>query len=104
MDFAGATFDREHDQRRLASLLGRVKDLMSDGKYRTLLQIKAVVGGSEAGISARLRDLRKEQFGSYLVNRRRRGNPSYGVWEYQLIIPEAVFNYVTEPNGQRAFL
>lgn len=104
MNFDGLTYEPEHDRRRLTGQLERVKELMSDGHYRTLLQIKALVGGSEAGISARLRDLRKEQFGSYIVNRRRRGNPAYGVWEYQLVIPETVFNFVTETNGQRAFL
>lgn len=77
---------------------------MSDGEWRTLHQIQAIVGGSEAGISARLRDLRKEQFGTYIVNRKRRGNHSCGVWAYQLVIPNAVLNFVTEANGQRAFL
>jgi hypothetical protein len=54
---------------------------MLDGQWRTLSQIVLHVGGSEAGVSARLRDLRKQKFGAYTVNGRRR---SGGLWEYQV--------------------
>jgi len=41
-------------------------------------------GGSEAGISARLRDFRKIKFGGHKVYRRRRGEASKGLHEYRL--------------------
>jgi hypothetical protein len=62
-------------------------ELMRDGKWRTLREItEAIGGGSEAGVSARLRDFRKRSFGGHVVNRRRRGAGSAGVFEYQVII------------------
>lgn len=61
---------------------------MLDGVWRTLGEIQAQVGGSEASVSARLRDLRKDGFGSYLIDRRRRGEPSRGLHEYRLRRPE----------------
>lgn len=79
--FDGRTYDPALDQRRLEKLLGRVWALMCDGQWRTLGEIAALVGGSEAGISARLRDLRKPQFGEYVVDRRRRDG---GLFEYRV--------------------
>ena len=72
------------DLPRIATLQARVTDLMTDGQWRTLREIQAVTGGSEAGISARLRDMRKPQFGGYEVDRRRR-YPLSGVWEYRVL-------------------
>lgn len=104
MEFDGSTYQSEYDNKRLHSLLDRVKELMSDGKYRTLAEIKSIVGGSEGGVGARLRDLRKAKFGAYVLNTRRRGSPYNGLWEYQLLLPETVLHFVTETNGQVAFL
>lgn len=87
MAFDGDTFSPEHDERRLGSLLERVRELMLDGKWRSLAEIRTVAGGSEAGISARLRDLRKKKWGSYTVERRRRGDPNGGLWEYRVLQP-----------------
>lgn len=79
--FDGATFDPEKDTIRLSGQLAEVYNLMRDGRYRTLAEIRNVVSGSEAGISARLRDLRKRKWGGFTVNRRRR---TEGTFEYQL--------------------
>jgi hypothetical protein len=73
----------ERDTIRLAGQMARVFELMSDGNWRTLSEILIHAGGSEAGCSARLRDLRKKRFGGYTVNRRRRYE---GHFEYQLLI------------------
>lgn len=70
-DFDGSTYEPMHDQKRLNTQMERVKALMLDGKWRTLGEIQNVAGGSEAAISARLRDLRKERFGGYDVERMR---------------------------------
>lgn len=86
MTFDGETFDEGLDGARLSSLLVKVRTLMADGTWRTLSEICAAIGaGSEAGVSARLRDLRKEQFGGYTVERRRRGDGRRGLWEYRLL-------------------
>lgn len=76
----------ESDQRRLGSLQCRVVDLMADGRWRTLRQIADACGGSEASVSGRLRDCRKEKFqavfGHLEVERRR---VSQGTWEYRVL-------------------
>ena len=79
-----ATFDYSLDGNRLRTLRDRIRDLMLDGRWRTFSEIQLYCGGSETGISAKLRDLRKTAYGAYAVNRRRRGNPNYGLWEYQV--------------------
>ncbi len=86
MGFEGQTFNPGHDDTRLGTQLERVKGLMSDTSWRTLSEIRSQTGGSEAGISARLRDLRKTKFGGHTVLRRRRGVPSRGLWEYRLLV------------------
>lgn len=73
------------DTPRLRTLQGRVTALMADGSWRTLAEIRAAVGaGSETGISARLRDARRAACGGWNVERRRRGTPAAGLWEYRL--------------------
>lgn len=88
--FDGRTFDPVKDEIRLKGQLARVFNCMKDGRYRTLSEIRYDLSceglrpkDSEAGISARLRDLRKKRWGSHVVNRRRRGK---GLWEYQVIV------------------
>src|SRR3990167_2538802 len=97
----------EHE--RLDKLLLRVKKAMVDGQWRTLREIVELAGGSEAGVSARLRDLRKEGFGNHTVNRNRRG-PGLGLYEYQLILnpreAEAVnrkYYYAKHPKPMNDF-
>jgi hypothetical protein len=85
--FQGETFVAELDAVRLSGLLECVFGVMKDGRWRTLDEIKAATNrGTEASISARLRDLRKPKFGGYTVNRRRRGDAKKGIHEYQLKI------------------
>lgn len=83
--FDGFTVAPEHDDQRLTGQLGRVRALMADGAWRTLGEIVAAAGGSEAGCSARLRDLRKRRHGAHTVERQRRGGPSAGIFEYRLV-------------------
>ena len=84
--FDGETFDSKLDEIRLNGQLAKVYNWMSDGNWRSLSELKNLAGGSEAGCSARLRDLRKPKYGSHIVNRRRRGDPRAGTFEYQLIV------------------
>jgi hypothetical protein len=67
---------------RLARQVVRVQDLMRDGVWRTLRDIAATALCSEASASARLRDLRKPEFGGYNVERRKTAVP--GVYEYRI--------------------
>ncbi len=87
LDIDGSTYEPEHDSVRLGRQALAVFELMRDGSWRTLREITEAIGvGSEAGVSARLRDFRKARFGGNAVNRQRRGEESLGVFEYQLII------------------
>ncbi len=83
-DFDGKTYDPALDHSRLTKQLGRVWQDMSRGEWLTLTEIAAWTGDPPASISARLRDLRKPRFGGYTVNKRRRGNPEQGLFEYQM--------------------
>ena len=76
------------DGDRLTSQLQAVQALMQDGTWRTLAEIRAALGrGSEAGLSARLRESRTRQAGGWTVERQRRGDPKVGLWEYRLSKP-----------------
>jgi hypothetical protein len=85
--FSGETFDQAADGRRLTNQLDRVYALMRDGRWRTLREIARAVGGSEAGVSARLRDFRKERFQercpALQVERRRKAG---GLYEYRVVV------------------
>lgn len=69
------------------SQLDRVFRVMRDGKKRSLEKIAQMAShrrnkegkDSEAAVSARIRDLRKEEFGNHDVHSERDGN---GHWKY----------------------
>jgi hypothetical protein len=80
--FDGATFEPEQDQERLTGQLATVREYMLAIRlWCSLAELHGVLRIPEASISARLRDLRKPKFGSYLVERRRR---SPGTFEYRV--------------------
>mgnify|MGYP000511744237 CR=1 FL=1 len=80
LNFDGPAIEPE-DVPRLGRQLEAVRALMADGRWRTLAEIQESVGGSEAGVSARLRDLRKPKFGGLTVARKR---DEYGVYWYRI--------------------
>lgn len=82
--FNGPAYDHARDHARLGRQLDRVRDLMLDGEWRTLEEIGAATGDPVASISAQLRHLRKARFGGFLVEKRHRGEPGIGLWEYQV--------------------
>lgn len=96
MRYNGPSYDPQFDEDRLDKQLGRVFALMIDGKWRTLNEISRNTGDPESSVSAQLRHLRKDRFGSYVVNRRPRGIREIGLWEYQLLKPPKKF----DENGQ----
>ena len=77
------------DEKRLGKQLARIKEVMLKASeinyWITLRELSFVTHYGEASISARVRDLRKEQFGGYTVERRRRGDPTKGIWEYLIV-------------------
>src|SRR5258708_28726364 len=68
--FSGSTYSAKHDQDRLGHQLNCVLTFMLDGAWHTPEELEMQLGFRWASISARLRDLRKEEFGSFLVERR----------------------------------
>lgn len=69
--FDGATYEQKHDEARLGRQFEAVKAYMLNHEWVTLPELQCALGGSEAGLSARLRDLRKPRFGGYTVDRKR---------------------------------
>lgn len=82
--FDGAVYSPAEDDARLSDQLHRIKTLMSDRQWRTLAEIEASTGAPAASVSAQLRHLRKPRFGSYVVDRRPRGDRSGGLFEYRV--------------------
>lgn len=94
--FDGQTYEEKLDCPRLTKQLDRVREYMLAifPAWRSLAEISYDLqhkyGGKfpEASISARLRDLRKKEFGGYIVERKRREigefieRRSSGTWEY----------------------
>lgn len=70
-DFDGSTIHEDPDAPvRLTGLMLRVTKAMRSGEWLTLNELAFQAGGSEASVSARLRDLRKTRWGSHTVERR----------------------------------
>lgn len=90
MNFDGKTYDPEIDGPRLTTQFQRVFAYMLNGDWHTLPEIANAISfppydqASEGGVSARLRDFRKEKFGANIVNRRRKAGG--GTFEYQLLV------------------
>jgi len=86
--FGGAATLERSDVARLSSQLHAVRSIMSDGRYRTLEEIAQLVTqitgkkATEPSVSARLRDLRKDKFGSLIVERRL---VAPGLFQYRVI-------------------
>ena len=85
-DFSGPVYEREYDLERLTTQKEKVFEVMKCGNWRTLGRISHLTGAPEASASAMLRAFRQTRHGGHTVNRRRRGNPRQGLFEYQLIL------------------
>ena len=79
--FDGATYEPERDKVRLSGQLVAVKQILSDRRWHTISEIAQRIGGSEAGVSARIRDLKKERFGRHRIEKRYVSN---GLWRYRM--------------------
>ena len=89
--FDGWTFREELDRARLTTQLRRVLFELLDHRWHSLRELALLVGGSETGTSARLRDLRntkgrKPWPGFKVDSRRLPGSEKSGVWQYRIPI------------------
>lgn len=78
--FDGKTYDPALDYERLNTLLERVFAAMLDGTWYTLPELQRLAGGTEASVSARVRDFRKMD---YDVESKRVDG---GLWRYRLVL------------------
>lgn len=74
----GDTYDHERDGQRLATLQARVADAMGSGDWWSLQSLAHATRGSEASVSARLRDLRKR---GHVIEKR---YAHRGLWLYRM--------------------
>ena len=82
--FAGPDYIAKLDQKRLTGQHERIKNLMLDGRWRTLPEIAEACRAGESSVSAQLRHLRKPEFGGYTLHRQRR--TLGGLNEYKVTI------------------
>ena len=85
-EFQGSDYIPKYDKKRLTGQLLKVWNFMKSGEWHTLAEISRATGAPEASASAALREFRKEPRGGHIVDKRRRGNPYQGLFEYRLII------------------
>lgn len=87
--FDGETYEPSRDKARLTGQLKAVYNVMSDGEWRSLIQISQLAGIKlnkyvpDSSASARLRDLRKDKFGGYEIERKSMGN---GIFHYRMVV------------------
>jgi hypothetical protein len=79
--FDGSDYDHKRDGIRLTGQLERVFDVMKSGEWITLRQLADRAKCPEASASAQMRNLRKERFGSFAVEKK---YDHFGVFLYRL--------------------
>lgn len=62
----------------------RIARILADGQWRNARAIARRLHLSTAGVTARLRDLRKDEFGGHVIQLRRPERP--GVYDYRLVV------------------
>ena len=82
----GPAYSKEKDGKRIAKQIDAIKDYMLSVGWKTLAEIEEALGYPQASISAQLRHLRKERFGSYQVDKQRT-KPKGGTWMYRVRKP-----------------
>lgn len=101
MKFNGSDYVPEIDNERLSEQHLRIKDLMLDKKWRTLKEISKITSDPEASISAQLRHLRKKRFGSWVIEKKSRGDRSNGLFEYRLMPSGYDSEFVIQPRQNK---
>jgi hypothetical protein len=80
--FSGSDYDHTRDADRLDGQLLRIWSVMASGEWKTLAEISALTGDPPASVSAQLRHLRKERFGSHQVQKIHLGR---GLYRYRVV-------------------
>lgn len=87
MKFTGPDYVPAIDHDALAQQINRIKNIMSDCKWRTHKEIADLTGAPPQSVSSQLRNLRMKENGGYIVERRHRGERKSRLNEYRLIDP-----------------
>jgi hypothetical protein len=88
MSTFGPAYNEGLDGKRIKKQREVIRDfLLENRNWFTLSELHSLLQYPEASISAQLRHLRKERFGSYTVNKKRR---TTGTWEYKLYEPKGI--------------
>jgi hypothetical protein len=82
-EFGGSTYDEKRDGDRLKKQFHAVRSIMLRSGWVTLKDLAAQVKAPESSVSARIRDLRKSQFGGYTIERE---YVERGLWKYRIKI------------------
>lgn len=82
MKFDGSDINQPRDSERLTGQMERIMNCLNLGCWWTLNQLTEQTGDPPASISAQLRNLRKERFGSHVIEKRYVDN---GLYEYRLV-------------------
>jgi len=80
-DRDGSTYNHDEDYDRLNRQMKDVFRAVADGAWHTPPELEDKTGHSWASISARLRDLRKDKYGGYIVEREYLAK---GLWMYRI--------------------
>lgn len=80
--FKGEGVVTDTDEDRLRKQYYRLYELMHDRRWRTLGAIEAATGFPQASISAQLRFMTRQEFGSHTKNRQYLGG---GLYQYQIV-------------------
>lgn len=81
MRFNGSDYVPSRDNARLEKQLDRVFNYMSDNDWHTLREIATSTNDPESSVSAQIRHLRKERFGSHVISKEYIDN---GLYKYRL--------------------
>lgn len=64
----------------------KVYEVLSTGRWLTLLDLNRLTGIPITSVSAVVRALRKPEFGSHAIVKRRRGPTERGLYEYRMVL------------------
>lgn len=80
--FDGDDYVHQRDSKRLKTQLEQIESYIEGKGYLTLQEIADATGFAQTSVSAQLRNLRKERFGSRKIDRKYISN---GLYSYKLM-------------------
>jgi len=72
--FSGAGVETVDDNIRLGKQIDKVLSFIKNGEWFSLSQISEAINAPHASVSAQLRNLRKREHGSYIIERKNEGS------------------------------